>query len=134
MRQFECSVAGMAAAKAHVRKELSRLGLQERIINDFAMGVSELVMNLVDHGSPKTRHFQIRVAGDNSSPAVELYADGDTSTQDDDFVTLLARHAQPPEPLSERGRGLAMILYSLPGTQVQDDAGAPGRRRFTLRP
>jgi anti-sigma regulatory factor (Ser/Thr protein kinase) len=110
--------------RAQVRKVASHLGAEERIGDNLALVVDELVNNAIEHGAAYRNAgldlaVQIAEAGDRLR--IEFFDPEMPSQTVDEMAFMLAQSANGmPSLESERGRGLFLLTVYL-----QDLAAGP---------
>jgi anti-sigma regulatory factor (Ser/Thr protein kinase)/CheY-like chemotaxis protein len=103
---FPATLSALADARKQVRRALDDLRFSEELKSDVEIALAEAGSNPVRHANPSPTQLRIRVMA-NSRGVETLVADnGETFAGFD--ARLLAMQGMP-DPLSESGRGIALI-------------------------
>ena len=96
----------LGAIDAAIQDLAREFAFSENSINDMSIAVIEACSNAIEHGNKFGKDKRVKVVlGFNGSSATARVCDqGDGF----DFARLLSKSA-PPDPMSERGRGLIIM-------------------------
>lgn len=103
---FPSDMKYLGAVDAVVQDLAREFSFSDKCINDMSTAIVEACTNAIEHGNKYARNKRVRVA---------IRFEGETLTtqvcdqgEGFDFGTLLNKD-DPPDPLSERGRGIIIM-------------------------
>jgi serine/threonine-protein kinase RsbW len=96
----------LGAVDAAVQDLAREFAFSENSINDMSTALIEACSNAIEHGNKfaKDKRVKVVLGFNGASATARVYDQGDGF----DHESLLTR-SQPPDPMSERGRGLIIM-------------------------
>ncbi len=103
---FPATLSALADARKLVRRALDDLRFSEDLKSDVEIAIAEAGSNPVRHADPAPTQLRIRVMANSRGIETQVADNGENF---EGFETRLRATLGMPEPLSESGRGIALI-------------------------
>lgn len=96
----------LGAVDAAIQDLAREFAFSENSINDMSTALIEACSNAIEHGNKfgKDKRVKVVLGFNGASVTARVYDEGEGF----DFQSLLSR-TEPPDPMSERGRGLVIM-------------------------
>lgn len=97
----------LGAVDAAIQDLARELSCAQRWINDFSTALVEACTNAIEHGNKYAKNKRVRVEIDLNGQQIiaRVYDEGDGF----DYESFLSEDKAPPDPFSERGRGIMIM-------------------------
>ncbi len=128
---FALNPGGIRQARDWLHSRLQAHAVAQDIRAAFAVCLSELAMNLHDHATSRPSDFEIRLQCQDSGIELGLAARCASFAGPEEFRLQLCQAND--DPLSLRGRGMAIVRHYFPAAEYRPAAGEEAMEVFILR-